>query len=233
MKFDSPLIKGKLIQRYKRFLADIELENGEVITAHCANSGSMMGLKEANADVYVSPATNPKRKLKYTWELVKVNGNWVGVNTSLPNKIVAEAIEAGKIEALLGYSQLKQEVKYSTNSRIDILLSDDNKPDCYVEVKSVTLSRNPHLAEFPDAVTTRGTKHLHDLSLEVQKGNRAVMIYLVQYENIKEFTIAADIDNAYAKAFKIAVLGGVEAYAYICKISPTEITLDKPIIIKN
>lgn len=232
MQFDTPLIKGKFIKRYKRFLADIELENGDIITAHCANSGSMMGLKEEGAAVYVSPATNPNRKLKYTWELVKISKNWVGVNTSLPNKIVAEAIEAGKIKPLSGYSQLKQEVKYSSNSRIDILLSDDNKADCYVEVKSVTLSRQPYLAEFPDAVTTRGTKHLHDLSLEVQNGNRAVMIYLVQYENITEFTIAKDIDSTYAQAFYKSVSEGVEAYAYLCKLSPTEITLDKPIIIK-
>ncbi|MFV0432125.1 MAG: DNA/RNA nuclease SfsA [Alphaproteobacteria bacterium] len=229
MQFEAPLISGYLIKRYKRFLADIQLDNGEIITAHCANSGSMMGLKDEGIKVYVSPANNPKRKLQYTWELVEVNGNLVGVNTSLPNQIVSEAISNGKIEPLCGYESLKREVKYGQNSRIDILLSSSQKPDCFVEVKSVTLCRKPHLGEFPDAITTRGTKHLAELTNQLNIGTRSVMIYLIQYENIKEFSIASDIDKAYNAAFKQALNAGVEAYAYGCKLSPYGIELQKPI----
>ncbi len=226
MQFSSPLISGTLLKRYKRFLADIKLDNGEIITAHCANSGSMMGLKEEGFKVWVSPANNPKRKLQYTWELVEVKGNLVGVNTALPNHIVTEGIKEGKIIPLKGYEFLKNEVKYGQNSRIDIYLSDSQKGECFVEVKSVTLSRKPQQGEFPDAVTQRGTKHLHELIEQVKKGHRAVMIYMIQYQNIQEFSIAADIDSEYFKAFKLALKAGVEAYAYKCHISPKEITID-------
>lgn len=232
MLFPAPLISGKLIKRYKRFLADIELDTGEIITAHCANSGSMMGLKDEGLKVWVSPANNPKRKLQYTWELVEVDGNLVGVNTALPNKIVSQAIIEGKIPYLNGYETLKNEVKYGQNSRIDIYLDDLQKGICFVEVKSVTLSRKPHKAEFPDAITERGRKHLEELSAQVKEGHRAVMIYLIQYENINEFSIASDIDPAYFDAFKKALSQNVEAYAYICQLSPKEIFLDKEVTIK-
>lgn len=232
MLFPAPLISGILIKRYKRFLADIELDNGEIITAHCANSGSMMGLKDEGLKVWVSPANNPKRKLQYTWELVEVNDNLVGVNTSLPNKIVSEAITQGKIPYLTGYEKLKHEVKYGQNSRIDIYLEDSKKGKCFVEVKSVTLSRNRGKAEFPDAVTERGQKHLFELAAQAQNGHRAVMIYLVQYENIDSFSIASDIDSAYFDAFKNALIHNVEAYAYGCKLSPQEIAIDREITIK-
>lgn len=233
MKFSSPLLSGKLIKRYKRFLADIELDNGELITAHCANSGSMMGLTNEGSQVWVSLANNPKRKLKYTWELIKVHHNLVGVNTALPNKIVTEAIKDGKIPYLKSYNTIKNEVKYGQNSRIDIYLNDPQKGECFVEVKSVTLNRRPHIGEFPDAVTTRGTKHLQELSAQVKKGHRAVMIYLIQYQNIHEFAIASDIDPIYYKTFHEALAQNVEAYAYSCHLSPSEIFLDKEIPINK
>ena len=166
MKFEHELFHGTLIKRYKRFLADIKLDDGSVVTAHCANSGSMLTLKDEGNEVWLSPATNPKAKLDYKWEIVKVNDILVGINTSLPNKLVETAIIDGTISELSDYENLRREMKYGKNSRIDIFLSDTdaNKPDCYVEVKSVTLSRENGVAEFPDAVTSRGTKHLQELS---------------------------------------------------------------------
>jgi sugar fermentation stimulation protein A len=179
MKFINPLLKGSLIQRYKRFLADIILENGEKITAHCANTGSMLGVNVPGSEVWVSPTLNPNRKLKYTWEMIRVGNSLVGVNTTHPNQIVQDAIQRKKITELLGYHSLRREVKYGNNSRIDILLEASKRPDCFVEVKSVTLRRGVW-AGFPDAVTTRGTKHLSELTNQVKAGNRAVMFYLVQ-----------------------------------------------------
>lgn len=155
MKFPNQLLRGKLIQRYKRFLADIELDDGREVTAHCANSGSMLGLKEPGSEVWISPADNPKRKLKFTWELIQLEDSLVGINTALPNKIVQEAIEGDLVDELTGYASLRREVKYGENSRIDILLEGDKIPKCYVEIKSVTLKRQKS-AEFPDAITTRG-----------------------------------------------------------------------------
>ncbi len=229
MNFSSPLIKGTLIKRYKRFLSDIELEDGEVITAHCANSGSMMGLKDPGSDVWLSPSNNPKRKLKYTWELVDTRSSLVGINTALPNKIVTEAISSDQIEPLTGYETIRNEVKYGEKSRIDILLSADGKSDCYVEVKSVTLSRQGNLAEFPDAVTSRGTKHLGELANMVENGHRAAMFYLVQRMDCERFTIAEDIDPIYREAFSDARQRGVEVYCYDCNISPEGINIRQSI----
>lgn len=223
MKFPAPLIKGRLIKRYKRFLADIELESGEMITAHVANPGSMMGLKDEGLTVWLSLSDNPKRKLPYSWELVEVDGALVGINTALPNGIVADAIEGGQIDALTGYENLTREVKYGENSRIDILLSGQDKPDCYVEVKNVTLKRDDSLAEFPDSVTARGAKHLKELASMVEQGHRAVMFYLIQRTDCTTFRIAADIDPVYAAAFKEAIAAGVEIICYDCHISTEEI----------
>jgi sugar fermentation stimulation protein A len=228
MQFPSPLIRGTLVKRYKRFLADITLETGEEITAHVANSGSMMGLKEAGMEVWLSQSDNPKRKLKYSWELVRDGDGLVGINTMHPNKLVAEAIKDGKIAELTGYSGLRQEVKYGKNSRIDILLTDEARPDCYVEVKNVTLRRDGR-AEFPDAVTARGTKHLGELSDMVAAGSRAVMVYLIQREDCTVFSVASDIDPAYAAALTDAVKNGVEVICYACRLSPQEITVDRSI----
>ncbi|MCC3305993.1 DNA/RNA nuclease SfsA [Sneathiella sp. HT1-7] len=223
MKFPASLIKGRLIKRYKRFLADIELESGEMITAHVANPGSMMGLKDEGLTVWLSLSDNPKRKLPYSWELVEVDGALVGINTAHPNGIVADAIEGGQIDALAGYENLTREVKYGENSRIDILLSGHDKPDCYVEVKNVTLKRDDSLAEFPDSVTARGAKHLKELASMVEQGHRAVMFYLIQRTDCTKFQIAADIDPVYAVAFKEAIAAGVEIICYDCHISTKEI----------
>ncbi len=228
MKFETDLIKGKLIKRYKRFLADVELENGEVVTAHCANSGSMLSVKDEGATVWLSPSNNPKRKLKYTWELIEVDGYNVGINTSHPNKLVEEAILAGQIKELTGYANLRREVKYGKNSRIDVLLEDEAKAACYVEVKNVTLKRGDN-ADFPDAVTARGAKHLRELGDMVEEGHRAVMFYLVQRADCKIMDIARDIDPTYEAELKEAIKRGVEVICYQCDVGYEEITVTTPV----
>ncbi|MDX2222146.1 MAG: DNA/RNA nuclease SfsA [Rhodospirillaceae bacterium] len=232
MKFDAPLIEGRLIQRYKRFFADVKLANGETVTAHCANSGSMLSVKEPGARVWLSPANNPERKLRYTWEIIEVMGALVGINTGHPNRLVAEAIADGAITPLMGYRDLKREQKYGKNSRIDVLLESPGKPPCYVEVKNVTMKRAPGKnapAEFPDAVTERGAKHLRELSDMVAAGARAAMFYLVQRGDADRFAIAADIDPAYAAALKDALAAGVEAFCYGCEVRPDGITIARPL----
>ena len=231
MKFPAPLVKGRLVQRYKRFLADVELETGAIVTAHCANPGAMLGLKEPGTHVWLSPAQNPDRKLKWDWQLCQVEDfgvrALVGINTSNPNKIVTEAITAGKIREFEGYARQRAEVKYGKNSRIDILLEDDAKPSCYVEIKNVHLLRKPGLAEFPDSVTARGAKHLAELSEMVRTGNRAVMLYLVQRDDAEHLQLAADIDPHYAESFTKARAAGVEALAYCCKLDLEGIEIDR------
>ena len=233
MKFPAKLVKGRLLKRYKRFLADIELDSGEQVTAHCANPGSMLGLKDPGITVWVSPAQNPERKLKWDWQLseIEIHGRkaTVGINTNHPNGIVAEAIEAGRVSELTGYANAKREVKYGKNSRIDILLSDDTKAPCYVEVKNVHLLRDKALAEFPDSVTARGAKHLGELAEMVKDGHRAVMFYLVQRDDADHMRLADDIDPAYAEAFTKAHKAGVEALAYCCKLGVEGIELDRRI----
>lgn len=229
MDLPQPLIKGTLVQRYKRFLADVELESGETITAHVANSGSMMGMKEPGSTVWLSISDNPKRKLKHSWELMEIGDGFVGVNTSRPNHIVEEAISGGQIPELTGYPTLRREVKYGKNSRIDLLLEAEDKPPCYVEVKNVTLSREAGLAEFPDAVTARGTKHLHELMDQVQAGSRAVMFYLVQRQDCERFSVAADIDPKYGEALREALARGVEMFCYDCHITVEKITVNNRI----
>jgi len=230
MKFDAPLLAGRLIKRYKRFLADVELESGEIVTAHCANPGSMLGLKQPGAKIWLSPAANPKRKLKFSWEMIEIDGRLVGVNTARPNALVEEAVRAGVITELAGYASLRREVRYGVNSRIDLLL--ENRPDdgapCYVEVKSVTLRREGR-AEFPDAVTARGAKHLEELGTIAEQGARAVMLYLVQREDCESFAIAADIDPAYARGLSRALVRGVEALCYTCRLTRREIVIDRPL----
>lgn len=236
MKYAHELFHGTLIKRYKRFLADVKLADGEVVTAHCANSGSMLSLKDEGNEVWLSPATNPKAKLNYKWEIVKADNVMVGINTSLPNKLVEEAILDGTIIELKGYKNLRREMKYGKNSRIDLFLSDhqDGRPDCYVEVKSVTLSRDQNIGEFPDSVTSRGTKHLRELQDMVIDGHRSVMLYLAQRHDITSFKVASDIDPTYADALKVAKDNGVEAYCYICEVTPTAINVDRSIpILEN
>lgn len=235
MHFEHTLTRGKLIKRYKRFLADVELENGEVVVAHCANSGSMMGLKEPGFPVYLSPNTNPKAKLDWRWEMVEVDGALVGINTSRPNHIVEEGILDGTITELSGYDSLRREVKYGQNSRIDILLENPEKEDlpdlCYVEVKNVTLKEGVQ-ALFPDAVTSRGTKHLRELMDMVAEGHRAAMVYLVQREDCESFSVASEIDPTYASALREAQAAGVELLCYQCQLTPEEIKVAKSLPIK-
>jgi sugar fermentation stimulation protein A len=232
MRFPTPLVRGTLIRRYKRFLADAALASGEVVTAHCANSGSMLGLNEPGMEVWLSASDNPARKLKYSWELVRDGGALVGVNTMHPNRLAAEAIADGTIAELAGYAALRREVRYGRNSRVDILLTDAARPDCYVEIKNVHLKRGAR-AEFPDAVTARGTKHLGELSAMVAAGARAVMLYLVQRGDCDSFAVAADIDPAYAAALTEALNGGVEAFCYACRLTTREIGVDRPMRIEH
>jgi sugar fermentation stimulation protein A len=232
MKFHAPLIEGVLVQRYKRFFADVRLPSGEVVVAHCANSGSMLSVKEPGARVWISPAADPSRKLRYTWELIEVNGALVGINTGHPNRIVAEAIAAGEIKELAGYESLKREQKYGKNSRIDILLETPGRAPCFVEVKNVTMRRGftaAHHAEFPDSVTERGAKHLVEMTDMVKNGARAVMFYLVQRTDCANFRVAGDIDPAYEKGLKAALAAGVEAIGYGCDITPGGITIAQPL----
>lgn len=224
MNFSTPLLKGKLIKRYKRFLADIELESGEVVTAHCANSGAMLGITTPGSSVWVSFEDAPTRKLKYSWQLIEVDGVMIGVNTSLPNGLAEEAIQAGKIASLVGYETLRREVKYGQNSRIDLLLAGEGRPECYVEVKNVHLNRGA-LALFPDSVTSRGAKHLRELAGVVEAGKRAVMLYIIQRNDCTSFDLARDIDPVYAQAADEAFAKGVEAYAYGCDVSPVAISV--------
>lgn len=227
MRFEDVLVPATLVRRYKRFLADVELETGEIVTAHCANSGSMMGLAVPGSRVWLSPNRNPKAKLDWRWEMEECEGVLVGINTSHPNRIVEEAVRAGRIAELTGYESLRREVPYGKNSRIDLLLEGE-KGTCFVEVKNVTLRRG-NKAEFPDAVTARGAKHLDELAEQVALGHRAVMLYLIQREDCEAFSVAADIDPVYAAALERALAAGVEAYAYACAMSPEEICIKCPV----
>lgn len=228
MRFPNPLVKGTLIKRYKRFLTDVELESGDMVTAHCANPGSMLGLTDPGLEVWLSPAVNPERKLRYTWEMVHDGRALVGINTAHPNGLVAEAIEAGTITELQGYGSQRREVKYGKNSRIDILL-EGNGPACYVEVKNVHLSRVPGAAEFPDSVTARGAKHLVEMTDMVAQGHRAIMVYLIQRDDCDHLSIAADIDPNYDEGLTRALESGVEAVAYSCKLTPEAITVENAV----
>lgn len=228
MLFPAPLIRGTLIRRYKRFLSDVALESGEIVTAHCANSGSMMGVCEPGLEVWLSRSTKPTRKLPYSWELAQVEDGLVGVNTMHPNAVVAEAIAEGRIPALAGYATIRREVNYGKCSRIDLLLEGPGLPKCFVEVKNVHLRRGEQ-AEFPDAVTARGARHLVELSDMVAEGARAVMLYLVQRSDCSAFAVAADIDPAYAAAFRKAVAAGVEVLCYRCSLTLDGIAVDRPL----
>ncbi|MGH0000128.1 DNA/RNA nuclease SfsA [Pseudovibrio ascidiaceicola] len=233
MRFDVPLVTGRLIKRYKRFLADVALDDGGAeITAHCANSGSMMGLKDPGIKVWLTPNDDPKRKLKYSWEMLEIDGAMVGINTSRPNGLVEEAIEAGRIPELVGYEKLRREVKYGKNSRIDILLEGEGDKRTYVEVKNVTLARENGIAEFPDAVTARGAKHLDELADMVREGHRSAMVFLIQRDDCDALVLARDIDPKYGEAFDAAVKAGVEVYAIGCRLDANEIIADRAIEVR-
>jgi len=230
MQFASPLTRGRLVQRYKRFLADVVLDDGTAVTASCPNTGSMLGLTAPGAVVWLSHSPSATRKYAYTWEMVENDlgqgTDLVGINTALPNRIVSEAIAAGQIPELAGYETLRREVKYGKSSRIDILLEDAARGRCYVEIKNVHLSRAPGLAEFPDCKTERGVKHLAELSDMVRAGHRAVMLYLVQRNDAQRFAFAADLDPTYAQAVAAARTAGVSSLAYRCRLSPQGISVD-------
>ncbi len=233
IRFSAPLIPATLVRRYKRFLADVVLPDGVETTAHVANPGAMTGLAAPGTRVWLSKSDNPKRKLPWSWELAEVDlgsgPELVGVNTAHPNPLVGAAITDGTIIELAGYGTLRREVKYGRSSRVDFLLEDGGKnsgrPPCYVEVKNVHLMRIAGLAEFPDSVTARGAKHLDELSAMAAQGARAVMVFLVQIGSAESVALARDIDTAYGKAFDKARKAGVEAIAYRCVISETEIAV--------
>ncbi len=232
MKFLHPLVPGTLVQRYKRFLAHVVMADGATITASCPNTGSMLGLTTPGSRVWLSESDSPTRKYRHTWELIEADlgqgPHLVGINSGRPNALVTEAIQDGLIPELAGYANLRREVKYGINSRIDVLLSGGpDARDCYVEVKNVHLMRGAGEAEFPDSKTERGAKHLRELSSMVDEGHRAVMVFLVQRSDAEKFSVAADIDPAYAAAFQTAAASGVEMLCYRCDLSPSEIRVDK------
>lgn len=224
MKFSSPLLKGRLIKRYKRFLADIELDDRGIITAHCPNSGAIQGVTNPGTPVWVSLSDNPTRKLPYTWEMANVGGTYVGVNTSHPNGLVCDAIESGVIKELQQFQSLKREVPYGKNSRIDILLTSEKGELTYVEVKNVHLKRGK-LAAFPSSVTTRGAKHLRELADAVQMGHKAYVVYVIQRNDCEGFEIATDIDPDYGRETLMALDKGVIPLAYACDINPSQIII--------
>jgi sugar fermentation stimulation protein A len=222
------LIPGQLVRRYKRFLADVKLANGETVTAHCPNSGSMQACSAPDQPVYLSFHDNPKRKLKYTWELIQMPTSLVGVNTLVPNRLVYHSILNGKVAELTGYDTVKREVKVGTNSRLDLMLSGEGRRLCYVEVKNCTLV-DDGLAAFPDAVTTRGRKHLVELQTLVAQGCRCAMFYLIQRMDARVFKPADHIDSAYGQALRHAVQKGVEVMVYDVRIDLQQIVLNNQV----
>ena len=224
MNFKTPLVHGILLRRYKRFLSDVRLDDGTITVAHCTNSGSMKTCIEEGAEVFLSPANDPKRKTKYTWEMIRLNGSWVGVNTSHPNLIAFEAVKNGEIKQLSGYKHVQREVK-TGNSRIDIMAQNANET-CFIEVKNVTM-KDGEYARFPDAVTTRGKKHLDELISLRKEGIRAVMLYIIQRSDVEIFAPAKDIDPMYAQTLKAAYAEGVEIIPLRVSVSPLEIRIEK------
>jgi len=231
MEFTKSLIKGKLIKRYKRFFADIKLKK-EIITAHCPNTGSMMGLLKEGNEVYISKNNNPKRKLKYTLEIIKVKRNLVGVNTHLANKIVYHGLTQNFIKEISNNDYIKSEVFFNKETRFDFFIKKDNQK-IFIEVKNVTLFRFKKFAEFPDAITSRGTKHLKTLIEATKKGYKTYLLFLIQIQGIENFKIAKDIDKEYYKNYLLAKKAGVNFLAYRCKISSKEIKIEKRIKISN
>ena len=231
MKFTKSLIKGKLIRRYKRFFADVKI-NKKIVTAHCPNTGSMKGLIEEGNEVYLHKNDDPKRKLKYGLEIIKTKNNLVGVNTHLANKIVSHGLTNNLITELKDNNIIKPEVFFNNDTRFDFLI-ERNDQKIFVEVKNVTLFRDKKTAEFPDAITARGSKHLLALIDAIKKGYKAYLLFLVQIENMKNFKIAKDIDGEYYKNYKAAKKAGVNFLAYRCKINSKEIFIDKKLKIIN
>ena len=231
MEFTKSLIKGKLIKRYKRFFADVKL-NKEMVTAHCPNTGSMMGLLDEGNEVFISQNNDPKRKLKYTLEIIRVKKNLVGVNTHFANKIVFHGLSNNLIKELANNDYIKPEVFFNKETRFDFFI-EKNKKKIFVEVKNVTLSRDKKIAEFPDAVTSRGSKHLRTLVEATKKGYKSYLLFLVQIQGVEHFKIAKDIDKEYYENYLLAKKAGVNFLAYRCTINLKEITIEKKIKIIN
>lgn len=223
MKFARALVPGRLIQRYKRFLADVELEDGRTVTAHCANPGAMTGLADPGMRVWLEPNDDARRKLDWSWKLAELETGLACIDTSIANRVVEEALASGAVPGLAGYGALRREVKYGESSRIDFLLSGDGRADCHVEVKSVTLRRGA-CAAFPDTTTARGAKHMRELAAVARTGARAVALYLIQRTDCAAFRLAADIDPAYAEAARVATEAGVESLAFSAAITPAGVT---------
>jgi sugar fermentation stimulation protein A len=224
VKITQPLVEATLVRRYKRFLTDTILEDGTEVTAHCPNTGSLLGCKEPGSKIWLRDTQNDKRKYRLSWQAIEVDGTWVNVDTGLPNAEVYNAITEDRVPALVGYASAKREVKYGTNSRIDVLLEDETKGLCYVEVKNTTLAEGD-VAMFPDAVTSRGLKHLGELAEVVRQGHRAVQFFFVSRDDVKLFRPADDIDPAYCKGLREAAAAGVEVIAYAVSVERDCITL--------
>ncbi len=215
MNFPTPLVQGRLLRRYKRFFADVELKTGEVVVAHCANTGTMKSCLEEGAGAWLSRSTNPKRKLKWSWEVSVVGGVPILVNTARPNAVVREAVEAGRVPSVADYASVRREVRYgSQNSRIDLLLSEGPRPDCYLEVKNATLSLGDGVGAFPDAVTTRGTRHLEELAGMVREGHRGLLLFLVPRSDVDRVRPADAIDPTYGATLRRVAAEGVEVEAW-------------------
>lgn len=229
MQFEN-LIEGRLIKRYKRFLADVVLSDGREVTIHCPNTGSMKNCADPDSRVWVHDSGNPKRKYPLGWELVEVEGQYFAcINTGRANKLIREGIEQGVIAQLQGYSDIRQEVKYGENSRIDLLLEDEEKGRVWVEVKNVTLLESDNWGSFPDAVTKRGAKHLQELMSMVEQGDRAVMLFCVPHTGIQQVRPADQIDPEYGRLLREAIEAGVEVIAYAADISPEQISIQREI----
>lgn len=227
MKWPSPLAEGRLVRRYQRFLADVDL-GGSIVTSHCPNTGSMLGCANPGSRVWLSPAANPGRKLAWTWELVEAQGTLVGINTGRANALVREAIESGAVPALAGYGSLRAEVRYGReSSRADFLLSGGPGASCYVEVKNVTAAVQGGIALFPDAVSERGTRHLREMMAMVRSGHRSVLVFCVQRDDVSEVRPADDIDPEYGRTLRKALKAGVEAVALRARVGLTEILLER------
>jgi sugar fermentation stimulation protein A len=224
MHFEKILTHGFLVKRFMRFLADVKLDSGKIVTAHCTNSGTMKSCLETGAEVYLSPVDDPNRKTKFTWEMIKINGDWVGINTSNPNKLAFEEVKTGRIEKLKGYTEVQAEVKFD-DSRFD-LMAKNSKETCFIEVKNVTLKEGKY-ALFPDAVTSRGKKHLETLVKVKEQGMRAVMLYVIQRTDVEIFSTAKQIDPEYSKALKSAFENGVEIIPIQVKVTPVKIEIVK------
>ena len=230
MDFATPLIRATLIRRYKRFLADVTLEDGQQVTAHCANPGAMLGVAPPGATVWLEPTNTPKRKLKYSWKLLELgDGHFAGIDTGVPNRVVEEALNTRAISEVAQYPMIRPEVKYGERSRVDFLLTGDGLPDCYLEVKNVHLRRTAELAEFPDCVTARGARHMEELSNVVSAGHRAILLYLVQRTDCSAISLAYDIDPAYAAAAQAARTAGVEMICYSTSITRKGVWLATPL----